>query len=102
MKQIQKIIKDFESEASEMLDETVASIASHGLFNVDEEAADLDKAKTEIFHSVTAKLLYIMKRVRLDIEQAMSFLIRRVSKINFEKWKKLKRCLGFLKESIDD
>ena len=84
MKQIQKIIKDFDSETGEILDETVASVVTHDLFSVDEEAADLDKTKTEIFHSMTAKLLYIMKRVRPDIEPTVSFLMRRVSKSNIE------------------
>ena len=83
-KQIQKIIEDFESEIGEMLDEIVASVATHELFSVNEEAADLDKTKTEIFHSMTAKLLYIMKRVRPDIEPTVSFLMRRVSKSNIE------------------
>ena len=62
----------------------------------------LDDAKSEIFHSVTAKLLYLMKRVRPDIEPAVSFLMRRVSKSNIQDWKKLKQCLGFLKRTVED
>ena len=58
--------------------------------------------KSEIFHSTTAKLLYVMKRARPDIETAISFLMRRVSKSNIHDWKKLKRVLGWLKGSIDD
>ena len=85
-----------------MLDDTVASIATHYLYSVDENATGLDKTRTEIFHSVTAKLLYIMKRVRPDIETAVSFLMRRVSKSNIEDWKKLKRCLGFVKGTKND
>ena len=36
-KHLQKIIDDFESDTGEILDETVASIATHGLFDVNEE-----------------------------------------------------------------
>ena len=35
-KQLQKIKDEFERDTGEKLDDTVASIAAHGLFNVDE------------------------------------------------------------------
>ena len=101
-KHLQKIIDDFKSDTGEILDDTVASIATHGLFDVNEEISELDGAKTEIFHSVTAKLLYIMKRVRPDVETSVSFLMRRISKSNNDDWKKLKRFLGLLKRTVDD
>ena len=40
----------------------------------DENAEELGKEKSEIFHKVTAKLLYIMKRTRPDIETVRSSL----------------------------
>jgi hypothetical protein len=43
-----------------------------------------------------------MKRARPDVETAISYLMTRVSKNNVEDWKKLKRCLGFMKGTIDD
>ena len=62
----------------------------------------MGKEKSDIFHSVTAKLLFIMKRGRPDIETAVSYLMTRVSKSNMKDWEKLKRCLGFLKGTIND
>ena len=62
----------------------------------------MGKEKSDIFHSVTAKLLFIMKRGRPDIETAVSYLMARVSKSNMKDWEKLKRCLGFLKGTIND
>ena len=43
-----------------------------------------------------------MKRSRPDIETAISFLCKRVSKCDTQDWKKLKRVLAWLKGSIDD
>jgi len=43
-----------------------------------------------------------MKRARPDIETTISYLMTRVSKSSEKNWEKLRRCLGFLKGSIDD
>ena len=61
-----------------------------------------DEARGEIFHSITVKLLFIMKRARLDVETAVSYLITRVSKKHEKDWEKLNRFLGFMKGSIKD
>ena len=66
------------------------------------EGIELGKDRSDVFHSVVAKLLFIMKRARPDIETTISFLSRRVSKSDEDDWKKLKRCLGFLKATIND
>ena len=88
---------------NEELDETVASPAQKNLFTTyDGVCEGLDKARSEVFHSVTAKLLFIMKRGRPDIETTISYLMTRVSKSNEKDWMKLKRCLGFLKGTIND
>ena len=66
------------------------------------DSKELDEARSEIFHSVTAKLLFVMKRARPDIETAVSYLMTRVSKSNEKDWEKLRRCLGFIKGNIKD
>ena len=51
----------------EELDETVVSPARKDIFSTyDGLCEELDDAKSELFHSVTAKLLFIMKRGRRD------------------------------------
>ena len=52
----------------EELEGGVTSPAQHHIFQLDEDVEPLDKNKKEIFHSVTAKLLYLVKRARPDIE----------------------------------
>ena len=56
---------------------------------------------SEIFHSITAKLLYIMKRARPDIETTVAYLCTRVSKSNEDDWKKLRRLLCYCKGTIN-
>ena len=93
----------FEMFGDEELNETVVSPARKNLFTShDDECEELDEARSETFHSVTAKLLFIMKRGRPDIETAVSYLMTRVSKSNERDWTKLKRCLGFLKGTFND
>ena len=100
-KQINKLISDFETDYGN-LDTEVNSPANRQLFNVKENAEELGEKKSKDFHSNTASLLYLMKRVRPDIETAISFLMRRVSKSDVDDWWKLKRVLAYLKNTIDD
>ena len=87
----------------EKIDSTVASPAKRHLFETyDEQSPELCEGRSEVFHSVTAKLLFIMKRARPDIGTTVSYLMTRVSKSNEKDWEKLKRCLSFLKGTIHD
>ena len=99
-------MKDQIKEAITWLGESIDHIpktpANRNIFSVDENSVPLRKERSDTFHSVVAKLLYISKRGRPDIEVAVAFLCRRVSKSTEEDWLKLKRILGFLKGTIDD
>ena len=74
---------------------TAASPAANHLFDV-RDAEKLSKDKAELFHSTTAKLLYLSKRVRPDIILAVSFLTTRVQAPNIDDWNKLQRVLKYL------
>ena len=77
-------------EVIEKVEGTVRSPAQHGLMTVDEDSERLDEHRSNVFHSVTQKLLYITKRARPDLETLLSFLTKRVTKSTVEDWKKLK------------
>ena len=62
----------------------------------------LGKAKSDSFHSIVQKLLWIMKRVRPDLETSVSCLCTRVSKSDEDDWKKLRRVIAFIKATIED
>ena len=99
--QIEKTISFFEYYDSNV-DENTVTPAAHYLFHVNEDAEKLNKQMSEVFHTTTAKLLYIMQRARPDIETAVSFLMKRVSKSDVEDWRKLRRVIGFLKGTIGE
>ena len=61
-----------------------------------EDAKQLSEKKGPLFHSVVAKLLFIMKRSRPDLETVVSFLKTRVSKSDVEDWRKLRGILRFI------
>ena len=97
-KQIEEAIEVFGEEISGL----VTSPCARHLLETREDAKQLDERKKEIFHTVTAKLLYIEKRARPDIETAISYLTTRVDKSDEDDWKKLKRVIQYLKQTIDD
>jgi hypothetical protein len=70
--------------------------ATADLFTVNEEAMKLGQVDKEAFHSKTAKLLYLGKRVRPDILTAIVFLATRVQGPDTDDAKKLERVLMYL------
>ena len=75
---------------------------SQHLWDVNYKAELLDDVKADLFQSLTAKLLYITKIIRSDIEPAVEFFTTRVAKSNVENWKKLIRCISYLNHTVDD
>jgi hypothetical protein len=99
------VMKDYLSEAiseSELeITREAATPAKRDLFEVDPNAELLTRARSDRFHSVTAKLLYVSIRARMDLLLAVAFLTTRVSKSTTEDEAKLKRTLEYIKGSID-
>jgi hypothetical protein len=54
-----------------------------------------------MFHHHTAKLLFLSKRARPDIQTAVTFLTTRVREPDEDDYKKLARCMKYLRGSID-
>ena len=69
------------------IEEIVTSPAQIFLRDNDDECAKLSDTRGELFHSIVAKLVWIMKRARPDIEVAASYLCSRVSKSDKDDWK---------------
>ena len=78
-----------------MCSDAFTTPANRNLFELDEKPEKLNQDKSDIFHSVVAKLLWVMKRGYPDIELAVSFLWTRVKYPNENDWFKLKRLLQF-------
>ena len=74
--------------------------ARPGLFETP-DAEKLDAEHAANFHSVTALLLFVSRRSRLDIQVAIAFLCTRVKCPDEVDWKKLKRVLQYLRGTMD-
>jgi hypothetical protein len=60
-------------------------------------ATRLGKQQAETFHHLVAMMLYLCKRVRPDIHTAVAFLCTRVSAPDEDDYKKLARCVKYLR-----
>ena len=68
---------------------TATTPAANHISNINQKAIKLDKEKAEIFHHLVAKLLYLSKRTRPDIQFPDAFLTTRVREPDVDDWKKL-------------
>ncbi len=71
------------------------------LFEVDEAAELLSETEWKKFHTVVARLLYLLKWARPDIMMVVAFLCTRVMRAMTEGRQKLERVLGHLKGTAD-
>lgn len=74
--------------------------ASH-LFEVNQECPKISEPDRQNMHSIVAKLLFVGKRARPDIQVPIAFLTSRVTKADQDDWKKLKRMLQYIHSTID-
>ena len=80
-----KVVITMINYIEEMLEElpddmagTAATPAANHLFDVQENGTKLDQQKSDFFHHNVAKLLFLCKRARPDIQTAVAFLCTRV------------------------
>ena len=60
------------------------------------------KEKTEVFHSVVAKGMFVAKRSHPDISPTIAMLLGRVQESNMDGWKKVGRRCGYLNDTVND
>eukprot|EP00980_Cylindrotheca_fusiformis_P022094 scaffold8978_cov83-Cylindrotheca_fusiformis.AAC.1 len=92
---------------NDLIDETPADLskgscptpAANHLFQVNANQQKLPPQTQELFHHLTAKLLYLCKRTRGDLQTAVSFLSTRVQSPDTDDYKKLGRCLRYVRRT---
>jgi hypothetical protein len=77
--------------------------AAVNLFDVrsDEERTLLSTELSSLYHHNSAKLLFLSQRARPDVQTAVSFLTTRVKSPDEDDYKKLQRCMRYLRSSKD-
>ena len=76
---------------------TVNSPAADHLFAVSNTAKKLTREQSEMFHHNVAKLLFLCKWARPDIQTAVAFLTTRVMAPDEDNYKKLARVMRYLR-----
>jgi Reverse transcriptase (RNA-dependent DNA polymerase). len=85
----------------EEIKQTVSSPAADHLYTVNPNGKKLPEDRRECFHHIVAKLLYVATRARPDLQPTISFLTSRCAKADEDDWKKLRRLLCYIKQTID-
>jgi hypothetical protein len=80
---------------TDMEGEQVTPAGNH-LFEVSDDPVFLDENQAQVFHFYVAKLLFLCKRARPDIQTPIAFLTTRVQKSDQDDWKKLGRVMKYL------
>jgi hypothetical protein len=79
----------------------IATAAPDNVFKVDEDAVKVDQARAKAFHNITAKGIYVTKRVRPDISLSIAFLTTRVKGPDIEDWRKLCHLVEYLRSTLE-
>ncbi len=95
-------IKEAIADFGEDVTQEAVTPAKRELFDIDETSGPLTTKDRETFHSVVAKLLYVSKRGRLDVQLPIAFLCSRVAISTENDWLKLKRVLQYLNGTLDE
>ena len=94
-------LKDTVNEFPEDCSKSVTTPAAVHLFEVNEKEEKLDAKKKQLFHTFVAKLLFVSKRGRPDIQVAIAFLSTRVTAPDLDDWKKLVRLLRYINSTLE-
>ncbi len=100
IKMIPYITNMLDEVPNDMAGESATPASSH-LFQVNEDADKLDEETAQLFHHNVAKLLFLCKRARPDIQTAIAFLCTRVKDPDTDDYKKLTRTIRYLRGTVD-
>jgi hypothetical protein len=90
-------VENLLDEVPEEMSGHAATPAANQLFTVNDKAEKISDEDSEKYHRLTAKLLYLSKRARPDLQTAVAFVCKRVKQPDVDDWKKLGRCLRYLR-----
>jgi hypothetical protein len=98
---MKKYIEEMLEELPDDMDGETATPAANHLFTVSEQPILLKEETAQMFHTNTAKLLFLCKRARPDIQTAVAFLTTRVREPDQDDYKKLTRVMRYLRRTIE-
>jgi hypothetical protein len=94
-------VKKMLDEMPEKMDGTATSPAAEHLFQIQDNIELLHESKSEFFHATVAKLLFLCKRGRPDIQTAIAFLCTRVQQPTRHDYNKLSWTIKYLQKTVE-
>jgi hypothetical protein len=88
-------------EAPTSMDGKASTPADKNLFEVREDIPALETEDADFFHAMVAKLLFLCKRGRPDLQTAIAFLCTRVQVPTVDDQLKLSRVIKYLRKTRD-
>ena len=89
------------SGAPPEMDGVAVTPSTSNLFTIRKDAEKLDDERAEVYHHISAQLLYLCQHARPDLQPTVAFLTTRVMQPDIDNWKKLTRCIRYLRDSKD-
>jgi hypothetical protein len=86
-------------EAAIYMDGTATTPADKNLFEVRNDIAALTTDDVDFFHAMVARLLFLCKRGRPDLQTAIAFLCTRVQAPTLDDQRKLSRVIKYLRKT---
>ena len=105
MQYIKGMIEELEEALipfNENLDRKYPHPAAKWLLTTNTDVKALDEPRSDIYRKFVAKLIWVMKRGRPDVEPTISFLCTRVKGPDKDDWHKFKRCMCWIKQTATD
>ena len=99
--QLQEVVEMFTLTEIQKVYEVVTLLAQKYLRDINYDCNPLSNEESEAFHSMAAKLLWIMKRAWPNLEITVKFLCNRLFSSDEDGWKKLRRVIAYVKGTID-
>jgi len=95
-------IRNMLADLPEDMNGTSVTPAGENLFTVNQEnPTKLSEEQSDFFHTNVAKLLFLCKRARPDIQTAVAFLCTRVQSPDTDDYKKLARVMRYLRATVE-
>ena len=97
---MEQYLKEMVSDLPDDMGGMATTPAADHLFKVRDNVPKLDKEKAELFHRVTAQMLFIAQQCRPDLRTATSFLTKRVQSPDEDDYKKLARAIKCIRRTM--
>jgi len=98
IEELEEVLKPY----GENLDRDYPHPAAKWLFTVKADTDKLLEENADIYRKFVAKLIWVMKRGRPDVEPTVSFLSTRVKGPDKDDWHKFKRLMCWIKKTKTD